>query len=376
VRRARSRPALAESLRRERLVLVSSWKLPAALAGEEPELSLQDHAALNEQLAQLVSRGVPLVDALEICRTVVREDSAPRVERLRDMVRGGKGFSDACRAVGSFDRVTTAVYAAAEKTGDLAGACRQLAVTARRQLAVRGKAATLLIYPAIVLSISVCVGLAMLLFIVPLIGKSLERTGRELPVITRVMMDLGLFLRANWLGALVVVGGVVGALVVFRAALVPVASSIMRRLPGVKDVVLAQEWARFFTVLSAMTRAGIPLGDALGVGVQAIGHPAIRDDLSRLRVKLIEGGVFRTLLDSVASLAPATRKLLAAADQAGDLDTAFDQLAGDYLEQVDQKTSRLMALLEPALTVAMFLIIGSMIMAIMAPLITATTSGL
>jgi len=129
-------------------------------------------------------------------------------------------------------------------------------------------------------------------------------------------------------------------------------------------------------VMAAMTRSGVTLADALGVAVTALGHPAMKKDLGRLRSRLIEGGVLRSLIDRVETLPLGTRKLLIAADQAGDLEHAFDSLANDYTDEVETKTDRLLALLEPLLIVFMFLVIGSLILAIMVPMIQATSKGI
>ena len=76
------------------------------------------------------------------------------------------------------------------------------------------------------------------------------------------------------------------------------------------------------------------------------------------------------LIDKVTALPLATRRLLMAAERAGDLDTAFDSLARDMADELDRRTSRLLALLEPAVIVLMFLIIGSMVLALMIPMLT------
>ena len=108
----------------------------------------------------------------------------------------------------------------------------------------------------------------------------------------------------------------------------------------------------------------------------AISHPELRRQLQSLQARLIEGGVLRTLIDSVTMLPVPTRRLLIAAERAGDLVPALDTLAGDMADEVDRKSSRLLAALEPALIVFMFLIIGSILLSIMLPLIKMTTSGI
>ncbi len=377
VRQARDRRQLNDQLRRERLVPLKAWELPEwAAVSAGSKLKLKDQAELNTQLAQLLSRGVPLVEALDVVASAISPAHRPIVQRMRDLVSGGTSFADACSAMGAFDKITIAVYRAAERTGDLAGAAKQLAMTMRRQLAISGKAVTLMIYPAIVLSISIVMSLLMITFIVPRIGTAMKGTGKPLPLVTEVMMQTGLWMQGNWiwvlLGVLVVFTGMVFA----RKVLFDLVGKFSRTMPVMRDLVLAQESARFFTVMAAMTRCGIPLSDALGTATGAISHPELRRQLQSLQARLIEGGVLRSLIDGVTMLPVPTRRLLIAAERAGDLVPALDTLAGDMADEVERKSSRLLAALEPALFVFMFLIIGSILLSIMLPLIKLTTSGI
>ncbi len=375
VRSARSDRALASSLRKERQILVRTWKLPA-WANNETELSLKDHAEFDAQLAQLLDRGVPLTEALEVASSVVNSSNEDRILRLRALVAQGTSFSDACAQVGSFDEVTCAVYKAAEKTGDLAGACKQLSIGARRRLEVSGKAATLMIYPCIVLTIALIAGLVMMTLVVPTIGESMSSAGIKVPVFTKILVSVGTTLRANILILLGIIGGIIIIGFLWRGALGKLAVTLTRNMPFVRGVVLEQELTRFFSVMSSMTRSGIVLSDAIAVSSGVIGHPKLNKDLQRLQMRLIEGGLFRSLIDKVEALPLATRKLLVAADQAGDLESAFDALAQDHAQNVDKKTARLMAMLEPLLIVILFTIVGTMILAIMLPMMNMTSSVL
>jgi type II secretory pathway component PulF len=369
LRQAQSERALADVLRRERLLLLRSYRLPRWASAPERGLLLRDRAELNEQLAQLLSRGVPLVEALEVVASSVRPPARPTIQKMRELVAAGSSFSDACQKTGAFDRVTVAVYRAAERTGDLAGAARQLAVNTRRQLAVSGKAATLMIYPAVVMGVSSVVLVMLLTILVPIIGGSLEQMRIRIPWYTEIVMAVGQALRNNILIMFIVVGVLLIGAILGRTQVMAASRRFMRRVPLMRDVVLAQESARFFSVMAAMTRSGVPLADALGVANEAVSLPSLRRQLETLRTRLIEGGILRTLIENVSELPLATRRLLIAAERSGDLETAFDGLASDMADEVDQRSSRLLAALEPLLIVAMFLIIGSVLLAIMIPII-------
>lgn len=369
LRTAKNRPALAESLRKEKKLLLRSYRVPGWMVREQA-LKLKDHAVLNEQLGQLLARGVPLVEALEVAGQTVTPVARPVVERLRESVAAGASFSEACRASGAFDEVTVAVYRAAEKTGDLAGATRQLAINARRTLQVAGRATTLMIYPAVVLAISMVVAFVMMTVIVPRLGEQLRDSEIPLPFYSRMVMGLGEWMSGNVVFIMLLIFGAAISLVVFKAAVARFWTGMMRSAPMLSSVVLAQESARFFSVMAAMTRSGVPLADALGTANQAIHHPTLRTQMDRLRTRLVEGGLLRTLIEQVDALPLATRKLLIAAERAGDMEAAFNSLANDMTEEVERRSGRLLAVLQPALIVLMFLIIGSLLLAILIPLLT------
>jgi len=289
------------------------------------------------------------------------------------MVAAGSSFSDSASAVNIFDSVTIAVYRAAERSGDLGGAAKQLAATTRRQLRITGKAGTLMIYPLIVVSIAVCVTVMMISFVLPRIGKSLADMGRPLPWFTQTLMSIGIFIRDNALWVAVGVLALITFGFIIRSILSVFAARLSRRIPVLRDVVLTQESARFFTVMAAMTHSGVNLADALGVATGALSHPILKIQLTTLRTRLIEGGILRNLIDTVDLLPLPTRRLLMAAERSGDLENAFETLAGDLTEELETKSDRLLAAMEPVLLVIMFAMIGSLILAIMLPLLKATT---
>lgn len=371
VRSARNVSALAESLRTENQLLLSYWKLPG-WAAKETTLNIKDHVSINEQLFGLLSRGVPLVEALDVISQTVRASTRPRMQRIRELVAGGASFSDACRAVGGFDTVTVAVYKAAERSGDLAGAGKQLAETARRRAKIQGKAGTLMIYPVIVLSISFLVAILMIVFVVPMIGEGLAQADIKLPGYTQAMVAFGSWVQEHSTYVMVGVAIAIAALLVVKNAILAGGQQIMRRAPLIREVVLAQEAARFFSVMAAMTRTGVPLADALGVANQAITHPALKRQLERLRSRLIEGGMLRTLIDEVNQLPLATRRLLIAAERGGDMESAFTTLAGDMTDEVERRSERLISFMQPAVVIVMFLIIGSLLVSILMPMLTLT----
>jgi type IV pilus assembly protein PilC len=374
VRPAADLKGLSDDLKREQLLMLRAWKLPLGPA-PSARFPLKDDAALNEQLHILLSRGVPLVEALEVAAGVVSAPSKVTIDKLREAVASGTSFSLACEKLAVFDPVSISVYRSAERTGDLAGAGLRLSQAARRRLAISGKAITVMIYPAVVTVIALSLFAGLLVFLVPRIAEQMEQLGTKLPAFSKIVFTIGLWLNAH-LGTIgLILAGVAVLLVLFWRVVLAALKALAARVPGVAPLLLSVELTRFFSVLAAMTRTGVPLADALANAVPVITSPGLRAQLDQLRKSLVEGGVLRVLLDRVESLPLSTRKLLIAAERAGDLDSAFDSLSSDMAADVDRKSSRLLALLEPAVLLAMFAFIGPLVIAIAIPLITFGGNG-
>lgn len=369
LRAAATEAGLSESLKRDQMLLLSAWKLPMG-AGAAKGVPLKDEAAINEQLEMLLSRGVPLVEALEVAATVVSPATRPRLDRMRDQVAAGASFSGACHQIGGLDPVTVSVYRSAERTGDLAGAAGRLAKAARRRLSISSKALTVMIYPAVVMLIACGLFAALLILVVPMLADQIRQINSDLNWFSDLVFSLGTWLRDNLMIALLAVALAIFGVYLARHRIVAAISRLGRMLPGVGKLMLAFELTRFFSVMASMTKSGVPLADALGTGVGVLSDARLKAQLGTLRQSLIDGGVLRTLIERVDALPLATRRLLIAAERGGDMDSVFDALAADAADEVDTRASRLLALLEPLIIAGLFLLLAPLIIAVAVPMLT------
>ncbi len=373
LRAAPNEAELLGDLSNERLLLLRAYPMPSWIAAKST-ISTKDQLALNEQLESLLNRGVPLTDALDVAASLVSSSTKQRIEKMRSAVASGSSFADACAQVGGFDDVTITVYRAAEKSGDLAIAAGGLAQSARRKMAVAGKVGTLLIYPLMVLAISIVIGVIMLVFVIPQIGAAIKSFGADLPWYTTAVLWIGETLRSQWLPIVSVVVLLLIIGIVGRKQIAAAANAVVRKVPFFGPLILASESARFFSVMAAMTRSGVTIADALAVASEVVSHPKLNEQLRTLQIRLVEGGVFSSIIERVDAFPIATRRLLVAADKAGDLESAFGGLSEDLSAEVNKQSDRLLAILEPLLIVLVFILVGGLIASIMIPLLTATGS--
>jgi general secretion pathway protein F len=367
VRAAADEKILSRELSAESLLLLRAWALPQWVSATS-QIPLKDQASMNEQLASLLSRGVPLIEALEVAQSVVGRRSQDRVRKLRDEVSGGASFADACATGGGFDDVAIAVYRASERTGDLEIAADRLARAASRRIKIREKTISLAIYPSVILTVGLFVVMGLLMFVVPRLNEVFETLGANLPFITRAILGTGVWMSTHMFAVVLIISAIVAIGVLGRRVIFSALDALLQLLPPVQRLRMTTESARFFSIMAAMSNAGVPLAEALGVSSKAVHNEQLRAQLEQLQKGLIEGGAWRTLVDDVTLLPLAVRKLLIAAERSGDLEEALEGISADQAARVDRDTDRMLAIMEPAILVGVFMIIAPIVLSIMLPL--------
>src|SRR5690606_30152194 len=176
--------------------------------------------------------------------------------RLSDaMARQGKAFPPLYRAM----------VAAGEGSGALPDILERLADLLEREQQVRGKLVTALVYPAALALTAVAVVIALMAFVVPKVVEQFDSMGRELPMLTRIVIGIS-ELMANWgLLALVLLalGGVAFARMLRRPAFRLRFDALVLKTPLLGRLVRDVHAAQMARTLSIMLASGLPMMEGL-----------------------------------------------------------------------------------------------------------------
>ena len=170
-----------------------------------------DHwvAGFTGELATLLSVGVPLLEALSTLIEQYNGQSATIVIHLKDEVSSGKPLAD---AMGNqpevFDTLCLKMVEVGESTGSLDDTLRQLSEFKRRSLEFKDKVLSALLYPMVILTVSIGVSIFLMTVVVPMLLENLEDTSKELPLPTRILKFASDLLMQHgwWLGILAAIG--------------------------------------------------------------------------------------------------------------------------------------------------------------------------
>lgn len=332
----------------------------------------EDVAAFTFHLAGLVNSGVPLVRGLEVLHE--QTESRALREAIADIRSGIGAGQTLSSALGRHPRLFSPLYIGVIRTGEIAGALDQtlLRLTAylERELDLRRKIRSLLVYPTFVLALAaVVVGLFMVL-VIPAFERVYRSAGAALPLPTQVLLDLSGLTRRAWPAGLA--GAVAGLWVLnrpaVRAGLRRAVERVTYGIPRLGPLVRTAQVSRFVRAFGTMQASGVPIIQALGVTMEALPDPQMRAAIAYLRDAVVAGRRLSDGMRGVALFPPMLHRMVALGEEAGRLDSMLER-AADLLErELDYAIRRFVTLAEPLMTLALGAVVAGILLALYLPI--------
>lgn len=332
-------------------------------------ISQDDVAVFTQEIATLLKAGLPLDRCLEILISLsANEPVRQLMGQLREDVRGGASLSTAMDArKGVFTRFYLNMIRAGEAGGALDVVLERLNEFMERSRDLRDTVKSALIYPAILIGVSVLSVAILLVWVVPQFSQMFEESGKALPLPTQVVIAAGDAVRDYWWAMLATVFGVYAW---FAQQMRKPASRLRwdRRflsLPLVGDLVGKLEVARFSRTLGTLIGNGVTLLAALSIVKETLSNTVMAQGLTEVAAQLKEGkGLGKPLLET--GLFPKLAvHLVMVGEETGKLQEMLIRVADIYDREVQTAVKRLLSLMEPVLILGLGLIIGGIIMSIL-----------
>jgi type IV pilus assembly protein PilC len=322
----------------------------------------RDLMHLCRQMAVFVRSGVPVLDAL----TVLSEEAGDKVmtsalEGMRLSLEAGARFSEAASLHAElFPAYAVEVLRSAELTGNLDTVLEQLADYLEREAETSRRVRSALAYPLIVVCLAIVVSTVLIVYVLPKFKSFFTSLNAKLPLPTRLLLDFG-----NWIGkygpylagALIIL-----AIAAFGASRTAVGREwkdrLVLKVPVIGEMVHLAIVERFLRLLSSMVAAGVGLPEAVAVTTAATRNLLFRNKLTEARAALMRGEGLAGPLSETGMFPGAARRMITVGESTGSLD---DQLhaAANYLDrELEYKINRFTMLMEPAVIIAVGLIVG------------------
>jgi len=331
----------------------------------------------TRQFYLLTSTGTPIVQALESLEQQVDHAGWKNVvTSVRKQVEDGNQLSEAMRQhPGYFDPVYCSLIGAGESSGKLSVMLERLATLTRKQMQIRNAVLGALVYPGVLISISLVVTVLMLTVVLPQFQKMFESMDVPLPPSTQVMMAASALIRSYWPALIVIAAvGVVGLRWWLKSSSGQrTVDTVLLRLPQIGRLTRSLITARIARLLGILLNSHLPLVDVLDL----VGHSIRNHHYAKLVIKAQEAVTRGEPVSSAFSdsrlIQPTVREAIRSGEQSGQMAVALVAIA-DYMdEENDVIVQSLSSIIEPLILVVLGGLVGFMAVSMFMPLFDMTS---
>jgi type IV pilus assembly protein PilC len=335
-------------------------------------IPVEEFVVFNQELAALLKAGLPLLQALDLMLERMKNLHFKSVlTDVRDRVKSGTDLSEAFAAHGDlFPRLYPSSLKAGEKSGELEAVIRRFVRYMKLVLDARRRVISALIYPAVLVCLSVAMIAVMAIYVMPKFMGFFEELGTDLPLITQIVLSFSTFASSNGPLLLALLAG--GALA-FRSwgRTEPGRLAIDRfklRLPLMGPVLHRFALSEFCRSLSTLLAGGIPLVPAFEIAISSVGNGWVRHRLEPTIQMVREGKPFYAALEQSEIFLDMSIDMVKVGETTGSLDDMLNSVSEFLDEQVETRMQRLLSLVEPMMLVFMGIIIAILLISIYLPM--------
>ncbi|MBI4430234.1 MAG: type II secretion system F family protein [Candidatus Omnitrophica bacterium] len=346
--------------------------LPKGARKARGRVKAGDLALFTFHLSNLISSGLTLARALELLSDQIEHARlAGLCLELHDDIKTGTHFSNALEKFPDvFPPLLMNTVRAGEAGGTLEQVLKNLSETYEREEEMRSKVKQAFIYPAIVLTVAAIMVVVLLIFVVPNLTKMYDDMGQTLPVMTRVVVGISDFIVDYWwlIGLTLLI-----AVLIVRQSLKQQGGkkffyNLLLRIPVFGDMSTRSDMASFSRVLGMLLVSGVGILESLRVTESIMEHPLYIEEISRVRGEVTRGISLSSALSQTKIFPKFVMQMIAIGEESGDLDNTLGRIARTYDRDIGRRIKVITTILEPVLILAVGLIVGLIVMAMLLPI--------
>jgi type IV pilus assembly protein PilC len=334
----------------------------------------KDILIFTRQFSVMIDAGLPLVQALDIIGTQ-NDNAAFRkvLLTIKGKVEAGSTFADALAEHPKvFDELFVQLVRAGEIGGILDTILQRLGAYIEKNEKLKRRVKGAMVYPVIVLSVSVGVVGVLIGFVVPTFEKMFKDMGGALPGPTQFLIDLSLAFRTHWY---LICGIPAAAFTAFKIWISKgrgqeIWHDTVLKLPMFGPLIRKVAVARFTRTLGTMLSSGVPILDSLEIVAKSAGNRTIEKSILYVRAKISEGKNIAGPLAETKVFPAMVVQMIGVGEATGAMDQMLGKIADFYDDEVDVAVSALTSAIEPLMMVFLGSVVGYFMIAMYLPIFT------
>lgn len=352
---------------------------PESLLTKDINISLTKGTTVRErslfcrQFTSLLRAGVTIIDALGMLADQTDNKGFSRaIRKVQTNLQKGETLADSMKKFPEyFPPMLVNLVAAGEASGSLDISFERMAVQFEKDAKLKGMIKKAMTYPLVVLVVAIVVVIIMLAYVVPSFMGMFADMDIEMPKLTMAVVAASDFVR----GHLVLIVVLLVTLVVGVKAFVSSArgkaiiSYLGVKLPAISDFTVKSSASRLARTLSTLVGSGISLVDALEIAAKTMNNTLFQEAILDAREEVLKGVPLSEPLARSGLFPPMVVHMTKIGEDTGDLEAMLEKLADYYDEEVELATQSLMAVIEPMIILVLAVVVGTLIGAVMMPML-------
>jgi type IV pilus assembly protein PilC len=342
-------------------------------------ISLEEQIGFAKNLAVLLRGGVTINEAVDSLANQAKPGPMKKILfRIKTRLESGVSLHSAISdEEGAFGKIFMSLVKAGELSGSLADNLEFLAVWLERDSNLRKQISGVMLYPKIVLSAVVLLGGMLSIFVLPRLVPMFTSLHVDLPLITKIVLNISLFIQKNWL--LVIAGIFLVWLTIYLIFKIPRMKYLYHKslvsIPYVKGFVVGYQLALFSQLMGTLMKSGISIDEALEIAHVGTSNLYYRQVLQEIIGRIKKGVSLVGTMEEYKELYPVnSTSVLSVGENSGTLEESFFKVSDYWTKDILEKTKLLPTIIEPVLLVFIAAAVGLIAVSIILPIYKLTGS--
>lgn len=333
----------------------------------------RDLSVFCRQFVSMTRAGVSILEALKMLSEQTENKQLKKaVEGVRVSVEKGETLARSLKEYPKvFPELMVNMVAAGESSGSLDIALERMAVQFEKASKTRALVKKAMMYPIIVCFVAVAVVIVMLVVIIPNYTEMFSQLGTDLPGITKAVQAASNFIIGYWYILVPVIIVIAILLKMFSQTDMGkhVFHGMQLKIPALKNLKVKQASSQMARTMSTLLAAGVPLIEAVEIVGDTMDNVYFREAMDTCKNEIIIGQPLSRPLEETGLFPPMVYHMVRIGEESGNTEEMLNKLADYYDEEVEMAVQTLMAAMEPLIIVVLAVVVGVLVAACMAPML-------
>jgi type II secretory pathway component PulF len=326
----------------------------------------------TKQLTVLLNSGVPLLDALDLLDDQFEGPMHSILVSVKDGIKEGNSFADGLKRYPHvIENTYVQLVRAGEASGKLEVILDRLVGYLEAEDAMNKKITGALRGPLIQLGLILAIAFALMVFVVPKLTRTISSQGRDLPLVTEIIMNFSDFVVNHYLLLIMLMVSVVMGFSYWKSTESGgyKLDQIKLRLPIIKFFSRMGAIVQFCSTLGMLLESGVSLSEALTIVCDIINNRVLKNELEQARENIIKQGKIAQYLKKTGVFPAIAIYLIETGEESGKLDKMLLEVANNYEKDLSERADNLSELLQPVMLLVMAVIVGTIVVAVALPMV-------